>query len=266
MKKITVASFKGGTAKTSSVLHIAAALALFNKKKCLVVDSDPQANLSTGLGFSPDDLDALPAVLQDEKSIQEVIKKTNIPGLDIITGNSYLDQIESTVPLVSDAYSHERLRKALALVDQDYDFCFIDIPPSLGWLCRSAFYAADYSFISTTPEPYSVLAMERLAKYHETINRNHSLRVLGVLLSMWDERGAINDALIEEIEAYFPGKIFDTKVRRDKSVSTAVLSGNPVFSVKKGSRAGEDYKALAKEIVKRISKLKDVELEAVAGV
>ncbi|MEM7175219.1 MAG: ParA family protein [Chlamydiota bacterium] len=256
-------SFKGGTGKTSVNLHLGCGLGLFFEKRCLFVDSDPQANLSSSLGFSPDELNALPLVLQGEKTIQEVVQNSPIKGVDIVLANTYLDQIESTAPLVSDPYSHERLRDALKPVAGDYDFCFVDIPPSFNWLCRSAFYAADYSIIAAEPEPFSVLAMERLAKYHRTVNKHHKLEVLGVVLSLWDERGAINSAIVEGIEQFFPGKIFNSKIRRDKSVPRAVFDGKPIFLTEKDSRAAKDYKKLIEEFLKRVPAEKIQEVQHV---
>lgn len=261
MQTVTVASFKGGTAKTSTALHLASALSLFHKKKCLLIDSDHQATLSEILGFSADDLDALPAILREEKSVRGVIKNTSVKGLDIITANTYLDQIETTPPLSSDSYAHERLRNALKEVQDDYDFCFIDIPPSLGWLCRSAFYASNFYIIATVPEPSPILTIDRMAKFDEVINKNHTVNLLGVLFSFWDERGAINETMASAVESYFPGKIFDSKVRRDVEVSRAVMTQEPVFQAVKSSRAGDDYKALAKEFLKKIKNIKAADKE-----
>jgi len=252
MITITMAAFKGGTAKSSASLHIASALSLFHDKRCLLIDFDPQANLSSSLGFSTDDLLTMVPVLKDENDIKDVVKSTCIPGLDIITANTYLDQIEATAPLVSDPYAHERLRNSLKRVGDSYDFCFIDIPPSLNWLCRSAFYAANYSLICAIPEPFSILAMDRLSKYHDAINRNHKIDVLGVLLSFWDDRSCINDALLQGIEMSFNGKIFETKVRRDKAIPKAVLDGKPVFLTEKSSRAARDYQGLTEELLNKL--------------
>jgi chromosome partitioning protein len=249
MQTVVLCGFKGGTARTSITLHLGSALAEFHKKKVLLIDFDPQANLSTGLGFGTDNLKTMVPVLQGEKMVTEVVQPTAIPGLSLIAANTFLDQIESTMPLVTDPYAHERLRKSLKGLS--YDFCFIDIPPNLGWLCQSAFFAANHSLICSIPEPYSVLALNRLAKYHQAINENHSLSVLGVIFSMWDGRGATNQAFLDGVEAVFPGKVFSTRVRRDIAVSRAVLQGMPVFSTASSSRVSEDYRALAKEFLER---------------
>lgn len=266
MKKIVVASHKGGTAKTSSLLHLAAALTLYHKKKCLLVDSDSQGNLSMSLGFDLDDHDSLPGVLRGEKQLSEVIKTTSIKGLDLVIGNSHLNMIESMPPLLTDAYSHERLRKALSEVEDQYDYCFIDVPSALGWLCSSACYASDYAFVATTPEPFSVLAMDQLSGFFESVQKNHDLQVFGVLFSMWDKRGSTNEAAEEAINTYFPGLIFNSKIRRDKAVSDAVYQSAPVFKTKWRSRAGEDYKALAKEVLARLKKMEKANSKKVVNV
>lgn len=249
MKTIVLCGFKGGTARTSTSLHLGAALSKFHDKQVLLVDFDPQANLSTGLGFGTDCLETMVPVLQGSMKIQDVIRETSVKGLHLVPGNTYLDQVESTAPLVSDPYAHERLRKCLKGIE--YDFCLIDIPPSLGWLCQSAFFAAQHSLICSIPEPYSVLALNRLAKYHQAVNENHKLDILGILFSMWDERGATNKAFLKGVEEAFPEKVFQTKIRRDISVSRAVLHGLPVFETSSNARVAEDYKEFTKEFLSR---------------
>lgn len=263
MKTIVVCGFKGGTARTSTTLHLGAALAKFHKQKVLLIDFDPQANLSTGLGCGTDELETMVPVLQQLNTIDEVIRKTSIEGLDLIVANTYLDQVESTSPLVSDPYAHERLRKSLK--DLDYDFCFIDIPPSLGWLCQSAFFASQYSLICSVPEPYSVLALQRLAKYHQAINENHKIEVIGVLLSLWDERGATNKAYTDGIEEEFPDKLFKVKVRKDIAVNRAILEGRSVFETAKTSRVSKDYQELAKEFMSRCGSTSKKEKELIGA-
>jgi len=249
MQTITMASFKGGTGKTTVALHIASALALFHDKRCLLIDSDPQANLTQALGFSPDSLKALPKALKREIPIYEVIQKTNVENLKIVCSNTFLDGIEATTELLGDPYSHERLSTGLSKIKKDFDYCIIDIPPSLNWLCRSAFYAADFSLIAAVPEPFSMLAMQRLSEYQQSVNERHKIDVLGIVLSMWNERSVMNDGSVIGIEGAFPEKILKTKVRRDNSVAKAVFDGLPVFLTDKNSRASEDFKSITQEIL-----------------
>ena len=256
LKTIACCSFKGGTAKTSTVMHLGVLLTKKFGKKVLLVDFDAQSNLSTGVGLSSDGLDTMVPVLHGEKTAREVISKSPIENLDVITANVYLDGVEATAPIVNDLYGHERLRRALEGLE--YDYCFIDTPPSLGWLTQSAFFAANYSIICAVPEPYSILALNRLKEYHERIQDHHAIEMLGVVLSFWDARGATNAAYVDAIEAAFPDKLFDAKIRRDISVSRAVLQGSPVTESYPESRAAYDYECLAREFLKRVESPKEV--------
>lgn len=250
MNKIAVSSFKGGTAKTSAVLHLGAALAKFHKKKVLLIDFDAQANLTTGLGFDPDQNDSLAPVLQGQKAIEEVILKTSIPNLHLIPADTWLERVEVSGSLASDRYSHEKLRSILDPLK--YDFILIDTPPSLCWLTESALIAANHTLICATPEFYSVKGLERLSQFVESISERHPLKVLGVLLSFWNPRGKSNEAFLEAVENAFPSKLLASKIRRDIAVSEASIIGKPLFEISLATRAASDYQALGKEILKRL--------------
>lgn len=255
MKTFTFCSFKGGTSKTSTALNLGACLAKFHDKRILLVDLDPQANLSVGLGAGADKLETMVPVLQEKSDISSVISKTCVDNLSLIPSNAYLDGVEKLQPLGSDCYAHEKVRKKLSQVEDEYDFCFIDTPPSLGWLTQSAFFASDFSMVCAIPEAYSVIALERLKQFHETIKEHHYIEVLGVLLTFWNERGAINEELLQSIEDYFPGKTLQSKIRRDVAVSRAVLDGVPVFDFDPSSRAVTDYKILSEEFLDRFNSI-----------
>jgi chromosome partitioning protein len=250
MQTIAISSFKGGTAKTSTALHLGAALVKFHKKKVLLVDFDAQANLTTGLGFDPDEHDSLASVLQGEKSVDQVTLKTDLPGLNLIPADSYLERVEVTGQLAADRYSHERLRDILEPLK--YDYVIIDTPPSLCWLTESALIAAKHTLVCATAEFYSVKGLDRLSQFVNSIGQRHPLNVLGVVLSFWNSRGKTNDTFLEVIENTFPNKVFKTKVRRDISVSEASIHGKSVFETTPTSRAAEDYRDVVKEILKRL--------------
>jgi chromosome partitioning protein len=252
MLTFTFCSFKGGTSKTSTALHIGAGLAKFHKKRVLLIDFDSQANLSIGLGVGPDELSTMVPVLQGERGLTSVIQNTSVEGLSLIPANAYLDGIERTPQLGNDPYAHERLRRGLKSVEQDFDLCFIDTPPSLGWLTQSAFFASQHSVICAIPEAYSIIALRRLKEFQASIRQYHDIRVLGVVLSFWDERGAVNKAFLSEIDSSFPNVTFASKIRRDMTVSRAVLKGQTVFDFDEASRAAEDYKILTQEFVTRL--------------
>ncbi|WP_068467525.1 ParA family protein [Candidatus Protochlamydia phocaeensis] len=250
MQTIAISSFKGGTAKTSTALHLGAALSKFHKKKVLLIDFDAQANLTTGLGFDPDENDSLAPVLQGNKTLSDVIKKTDISSLDLIPADTWLERVEVTGNLAADRYSHEKLRDLLRPLQ--YDFAIIDTPPSLCWLTESALIAAQHTLVCVTPEFYSVKGLERLSQFMDSIGQRHPLNVLGVVLSFWNARGKSNQAFLEVIERTFPNKALQNKIRRDISVSEASIYGKPVFDTDPDSRAAEDYLAVAKELLQRL--------------
>lgn len=250
MHCIAVSSFKGGTAKTSTALHVGAALAKFLKKKVLLIDFDAQANLTTGLGFDPDENDSMAPVLQGNKTLKDVVKPTGVTNLDLVPADTWLERVEVTGQLAADRYSHERLRDIIK--DAPYEFIIIDTPPSLCWLTESALIAARHALVCATPEFYSVKGLERLSQFMESIGQRHTLNVLGVILSFWNTRGKSNDAFLDVIEKTFPEKILKNKVRRDISVSEASVFGKPIFETAPGSRASEDYISVTKELLKRL--------------
>lgn len=250
MKKIAISSFKGGTAKTSTSLHIGSALAKFHKKKVLLIDFDAQANLTAGLGYDPDAQDSMAPVLQGTRAIQDVIVSTCVKGLDLIPADTWLERVEVTGALAADRYSHERLKEMLKPLN--YDTVIIDTPPSLCWLTESAMIASEYSLVCATPEFYSIKGLQRLAQFMESIALRHPLKILGVALSFWNPRGKSNESFLEVINGTFPGLLLDTKVRRDIRVSEASIFGKPIFEVSPKARASEDYIALTKELLKRM--------------
>jgi chromosome partitioning protein len=250
MKVISISSFKGGTAKTSTSLHVGAALALFHKKRVLLIDFDAQANLTTGLGFDPDEQDSMAPVLQGEKPLPDVILTTCIPNMHIIPADTWLERVEVSGSLAADRYSHERLKEILK--DLPYDVVIIDTPPSLCWLTESSLIAADYSLVCATPEFYSVKGLQRLSLFINNISDRHGTKVLGVALSFWNPRGKSNDAFLKVIEQTFPGKLLQAKVRRDIAVSEATIYGKPIFETSPSARASRDYRELTSEILTRI--------------
>lgn len=249
-KTIAISSFKGGTAKTSTAIHFGAALAKYKKKKVLLIDFDAQANMTTGLGFDPDEYDSIAPVLQGKKTLHDVIHKTCLPNMDLIPADTWLERIEVSQSLASDRYSHERLKETVKPLQ--YDFIIIDTPPSLCWLTESALIAAQHSIVCATPEFYSIKGLDRLKLFITSISQRHPLNILGVALSFWNSRGKSNTTFLDVIENTFPGKVLSNKIRRDISVSEASVYGKPLFETAPKSRAAKDYLNLTKEIIQRI--------------
>lgn len=249
-KIIAVSSFKGGTAKTSIALHLGAALAKFHQKKVLLIDFDAQANLTTGLGYDPDEHESLAQVLQRKMDLKKVTLSANIKNLDVIPADTWLERVEVSGELASDRYSHEKLKNIIK--DLPYDIIIIDTPPSLCWLTESALIAADLTLVCTTPEFYSVKGLERLSQFIRNIDLRHPLNILGVAVSFWNARGKSNDAFLNIIESTFPNKLLKSKIRRDITVSEAAIYGKPLFETAPSSRAASDYKRLTEEIISRM--------------
>ncbi len=247
---IAISSFKGGTAKTSTALHFGSALSLFHNKKVLLVDFDSQANLTTGLGFDPDEFDSAAPVLQGNKPVEEVIRSTGIERLDLIPADTWLERVEVTGNLAADRYSHERLHEIIKPLS--YDIVIIDTPPSLCWLTESALIAADHTLVCSTPEFYSIKGLERLSQFIDHIGQRHPLSTLGVVMSFWNTRGKSNTAFLDVIDSTFPQKALKTKIRRDISVSEAAIYGKPVFDAHPNCRAADDYKALTVELLDKM--------------
>jgi len=215
----------------------------------LLIDLDAQANLTTGLGFDPDEQDSMAPVLQGEKSLQDVILTTCVPNMHIVPADTWLERVEVSGSLAADRYSHERLKEILR--NLPYDFVLIDTPPSLCWLTESSLIASQCSLVCATPEFYSVKGLQRLALFINNISERHGTQVLGVALSFWNPRGKSNDAFLKVIEQTFPQKLLQAKVRRDIAVSEATIYGKPIFETAPKSRASIDYMALTTEILKR---------------
>lgn len=252
---LTVTSFKGGTAKTSTTLHIGTCLAKFHKKRVLLIDFDAQANLTLGLGFDPDKQDSMAPVLQGTASLSQVIQKTDIPRLDLVPADTWLERIELTGPLAQDRYSHERLKNII--YNSDYEYIIIDTPPSLSWLTESALIAATHALVCTTAEFYSVKGLERLEQFMRTIAIRHPMEILGVVLSFWNQRGKNNSAFLNVINTTFPNKCFETKIRKDVMIAEASVFGKPLFELPKfakNSRAADDFQLLTKELMSRIGR------------
>ena len=165
--------------------------------------------------------------------------------------DTWLERVETTGLLASDRYSHEKLKKTLAPLD--YDVIIIDTPPSLCWLTESALIACDNALICATPEFYSIKGLQRLSYFMHYISERHPFEILGVALSFWNPRGKSNENFLEVVEGTFPGKVLQTKIRRDIAVSEASIHGKPIFNTRPSSRAAEDFAALTEELLNKMS-------------
>lgn len=251
-KVIAFSNQKGGVGKTTTCINLAAYLALKNKKT-LVIDMDPQGNASSGLGyFDRNGKNTLYQVLCDEGDVRECVKDTEIDKLKLLPSSSDLAGAE--IELAQVVIGRERvLEEKLAVINSDYDYIFIDCPPSLGLLTVNALTAAKGVII---PIQCEFFALEGLSQMMNTIKLvkkflNPEIEVSGVVLTMYDGRSKLSSEVNEEIVKFFGEKVFDEKIPRNIRLAEAPSYGKPVAIYDKRCKGAQAYEKLAQEFLKR---------------
>jgi chromosome partitioning protein len=217
----------------------------------LLIDIDPQANTSSGLGFEPDNLPGnIYQVLVEEKDINPVIVKTKLKYLDLVP--SSIDLVGAEVELVSALSREHKLQKALKNLDEKYKFVFIDCPPSLGLLTLNALTASHSVLIPIQCEYYALEGLGQLLNTVRLVQKhlNVDLEVEGVLLTMYDSRLNLSMQVSEDVRRYFEGKVFSTVIHRNVRLSEAPSFGKPIILYDAISTGAENYMQLAEEIIK----------------
>ncbi len=248
---VAISNQKGGVGKTTTAINLSAALAELGQR-VLLVDMDPQGNASSGVGFARNEVPmGVYDALMGNRDASECIMHTQIPGLDVLPGSP--DMCGAELDLIDETARERRLRKALLRVRGDYDWVFIDCPPSLGLLTINALVAADSVLVPLQAEYYALEGLSELLRLMSFLKERLNPDVVreGVVLTLADRRTNLCQAVEEDVREMLGDEVFQTIIPRNVRLGEAPSFGKPITSYDRRSMGAQSYIALARELLAR---------------